>query len=159
MRKYRLFGKIPVFDVILVLLIVALVVIALMFFKGNEMMPTESKTIHYVLELKNINNTIESMPQKGETVTDGKTNIAIGTVVSSEYLDFSSNWYNSETGELYTTEFSDRHTVRVVVEAKANISDQGIFVNNVRISIASQMSARMPSLSSSAIVMSIDQVQ
>ena len=158
MRKYRLFGKIPVFDVILVLLIAAVVVFAFMFFKRNDMMPTESRTIRYVLELKNINNAIESMPQEGETVTDGKANIAIGTVVSSESIEYASNWFNAETGEVYRNVLSDRHTVRVVVEAKANISDQGIFVNNVRISVASQVSARMPSLSSNAVVMSIEEV-
>lgn len=158
MRKYRLFGKIPVFDVILILLIAAVVVFAFMFFKRNDMMPAESRTIRYVLELKNINNAIESMPQQGETVTDGKTNIAIGTVVSSESIEYASNWFNAETGEVYRNVLSDRHTVRVVVEAKANISDQGIFVNNVRISIASQISARMPSLSSTAVVMSIEEV-
>ena len=159
MRKYKLFGKIPVFDVILVILIVALIIFAFMFFKNNKMLPVETKPIRYTLELKNLSNTVDSMPQAGETVKDVKTNNAIGTVISSEWLEQTGNWYSAETGETVKSEFPDRHTVRVVVEAKADISDQGILVNNVRLSVTGQINARMPSLASSAIVMSIEEVK
>lgn len=162
MKKYRLFGKIPVFDVILIaVLAIAAVLLYNVFMSsksGEVIVNSETKTVRYTVEFKNISNTISSLPQPGEKIFETEGNYEVGRVISAEEKPFINYSYNDETGEPVSTKYEDRRTISVVVEAKATVSDRATEINNVTIGLGRSKTFNMPSLCATGVIVNIEEV-
>ncbi len=162
MRKYKLFGKLPVFDlIVIVVLLVAFILCFKVFNTSNTasvLTETQTKTIRYTVDFTNLSELIKNLPEQGEKVYDNTTNSELGKVVSSESLPFVLNSYNDITGEPVSTVCKDRHTIRVVAETTANVSDRGIEINGVKIGIGRNLTLNMPSLCATGIIKNIEEV-
>ncbi len=163
MKKYRLFGKIPVFDLVVILVVVLSAVVCYkVFFSGNSkdvVTVTEMKTIKYTVEFSNLSNLIDGIPELGEVVYDKNTNFEVGKVVYSETEPAVVYAMNELTGESVKTVYDDRQTIRIVVEAIANVSDISTTVNDVRLGIGRTLTLNMPSLCASGVVKNIEIVE
>lgn len=162
MKKYKLFGKIPVFDLIIILVLIAVgfaaVRIVLTSKSGNAYLNSESKTVRYTIDFYNLSMLVKGVPEPGEHVYDSLTNNEIGKVVSVTTRPFVSYSFNMETGETVATEYTDRQFVTIVVEAVATISDRETQINNIRIGMGKVITVNMPSLCASGVIIEIEEV-
>ena len=162
MRKYKLFNIIPVFDIVIVLLIVCVALVGLKVFKGSNTAETikesEQKTIRYTLEFENISSEVNSNVEVGQKVRDLITNVEMGTVVSFESYPYVQLDMDMHTGELAQTVYQDRKSVKVVVEAVAEVSKRATTINNVNIGLGRVYKFTLPKLSGDAIIRNIEEV-
>ena len=163
MRNYKLFGKIPVFDIVVVLVIAVAAFFAFKIFMssktGQTVTETQYKTIRYTVEFQNVSAMVDGVPEAGERVRDVKTNSDVGVVVSSAVKPYKTTTHNLLTGEPVTTVYEDRQNVEVVIEATASVSDMGISVNGVRFGMGRTFSVSMPSITGSTVVRNIEIVE
>ncbi len=162
MKKYRLFGKIPVFDIIIIAVII---VVAIVFYNvfmtsksGEVIINSQTKTIRYTVEFLNISNTIDGIPDVGEKVYETSSNYAMGTVVSADAKPFVNYSYNEVTGEPTSTTYEDRQTISIVIEASAVVSERCTEVNGVKIGIGKTTTFNMPSLCALGVIINIEEV-
>ncbi len=162
MKKYRLFGKIPVFDII----IIAIVLIAAIVFynvfmtskSGEIIVNSQTKTIRYTVDFLNISNTVDGIPDVGEKVYETSTNYFVGTVVSAQAKPFVNYSYNEVTGEPTSTTYNDRQTISIVIEASAVVSERSTEVNGVKLGIGKTTTFNMPSLCAMGVVVNMEEV-
>ena len=162
MKKYRLFGKIPVFDVVVIAVVL---VAAIVFYKvfttsksGNRLTNVETKTVRYTVDFLNLSNAVDGVADPGEKVYDLNTNYEIGKVVSAKSRPFVANSFDSFTGEPVSTEYSDRQSITIVVEATAKVSEVATEINSVKIGIGKTMTFNMPSLCATGVIIDIEEV-
>lgn len=163
MRKYKIFNAIPIFDVILV------VVIALAAFAGYKIFAAdktaspikqaEQKTIRYTIEFENVSNEVVTTVESGQKVRDLITNVEMGSVVSFESYPYVQREMNMQTGELTQTVYQDRKSVKVIVEAIADVTERGTSINNVNFGLGRAYKFTLPGLSGDAIVRNIEEVE
>ena len=87
MRNYKLFGKIPLFDIAVALVLVAVVFVGITVLgtskSGVTYTTTVSKEVVLTVRFSNISAQVVTMPKAGESVVDDGTNTNIGTVISA----------------------------------------------------------------------------
>lgn len=159
MRKYKLFGKIPIFDLIIV---VVLIVVAFVGFKavnssqsGVAYTTSETKEIVMTVKFTNISDTVKGEPKVGESVVETYTNNSLGTVISSKLEDYIVKDYSVVDGKLDINEFKDRHNIIVEIKTLANVSDINTSVNGTIIGIGKGVSFSMPSFSCAGTIIDI----
>ena len=162
MKKYRLFGKIPVFDIIIIAVVL---IVGIVFYKvfmtsksGATILNSETKTIRYTMEFKDISELIDGVPEQGEKVYDTSTNYELGNVVSADKKPFIKYGYNDITGEPTSTVYEDRQIITVVVEAKAVVSEKSTEINSVKIGLGKSITVNMPSLCAMGVIINIEEV-
>lgn len=160
MKKYKLFGKIPYFDILIVLIIIAVAFVAGKVFMSSKTGQTVSTSnvskIKYIVEFQNISTSVDGVPDAGEKVRDIETSTEIGKVISSQVKPYSVTTCNMITGEPVTTIQQDRQNIEVVIESTATVSDMGISVNGIRFGLGRTIGISMTSISGSAIVRNIE---
>ncbi len=160
MKKFKIFGKIPIFDVILVLvIIIAAIVVGKVFMSsktGQTVSNSKVNTIRYTVEFQNISAMVEGVADVGEKVRDIETSTEIGTVISAQSKPYTVTTPHLVTGEAVTTIQNDRQNIEVIIEANATVSDTGISVNGIRFGVGRTVGISMTSLSGSAIVRNIE---
>lgn len=163
MKKYRLFGKIPVFDIVLIAVLLAIAFVCFNIFSssnsGSVITSSETKTIEYKVEFTNLSDRISNNPAIGEKVYDNSTNSNVGAVVAVDESNYIMIGYNNETGETVSTEMTDRKNIILVVKTQAVISDMGIDVNGVKLGIGRVLTFNMPSLCASGVITEIKEVK
>jgi len=163
MRNYKLFGKIPIFDIVVVVVLIAVAFLGFKVFMssktGQTVTETQYKTIRYTVEFQNLSKMVDGLPEAGEKVRYEKTNSDIGVVVSSESKPYEVSTPNLITGERVTSVYEDRQNVEVVIEATASVSDKGISVNGVYFGMGRSFTILMPSISGQAYVKNIEIVE
>lgn len=162
MKKYRLFGKIPVFDVIIVAVILIAGIIFYNVFmtskSGEVLVKSETKTIRYTIDFLNISNMIDGVPDVGEKVYETATNYEMGKVISAETKPFINYSFNENTGEPTSTKYDDRQTITVVVESKATVSERATEINGAKIGLGKTMTFNMPSLCAMGVIVNMEEV-
>ena len=162
MRKYRLFGKIPVFDVIVIAVIIVLGIVFYNVFmtsnSGDVIVNSQTKTIRYTIEFMNISDMIDGIPDVGEKVYETSSNYEIGKVISAQSRPFINYSFSEITGEAVQTEYKDRSTVSVVVEAKAVVCERATEVNGVPLGLGKVMTCNMPSLCAQGVIVNMEEV-
>lgn len=167
MRKYRLFGKIPVFDLII---IAALILLALVGYKvftssksGNAVLNSQTKTVRYTVDFLNLSNDVQGrgeggVPEVGEKVYDTDTNTEIGRIVASSSRPFTNYGFDTADGKTVATEYTNRQTVTIVIEAKAVVSDKATEIGNVFIGLGKTKTLTMPSLCATGVIVDMEEV-
>ena len=162
MRKYRLFGKIPVFDLVIVLLLVVIAVVFYFVFtssqSGSSILNSQTKTVRYTVDFLNLSSDVKGVPDPGEKVYDTDTNTEIGKVVAASSRPFVNQSYNTANGEIVATEYSDRQVISVVIETKAIVSEKATEVNSVFIGLGKTKTFTMPSLCATGVIIDMEEV-
>lgn len=163
MRKYKLFGKIPIFDLVIIIVLIAVAFLGYKILNtsksGESITGTEIKKVSYKIEFQNLSEQVDGVPDIGEKIFDFNTNTELGTVVSAESKPYVMYDYNSVTGEAVKTEYKDRVTICVVVESNASVSAKATEINGTKIGIGKNMTFNMPSLCASGIITNIVEVE
>lgn len=163
MRKYRLFGKIPVFDLVIVLIALVIAAVGIKILTSSNAaesaIDTKTQKIQYTVSVKGLSNDIEDLPMPAHTIKDGNTNSEIGKVVSAIKTENKSYDFNPVTGEKIVSVIEDRYDLIITVEANANQSERCTEINNVRIGVGKTMTFSMPSLYATGVVTSITEVK
>ena len=143
LRRYKLFNKINVFDIVVVLILVAGIYGAYIFSAPPQQVIAESGSqINFVLELRERPVGFYSTIEPGALVIDSTRGSAIGTVVSTHALPFLLDAPHQATNTIHRRPVEGLEFTYVVVEAFANVSDFEIAVNNVRIMVNSSIYVR-----------------
>ncbi len=162
MKKYKLFGKIPVFDIVLVAIIVIAAVLIFSVFmssrSGNVVLDSQTKTVRYKVVFSGISNAVDGMSKEGERVFDFNTNYEIGKVVGSESKPAVTYGNSLETGKVVRTVDETRKDVTVYIEAQATVSERATEINGVKIGIGRSFTLQMPSLCALGTVTNIEEV-
>lgn len=160
MKKYRLFGKIPVFDLVVVII---LIVTAILGYKiinssksGNAYLGTEIKDVVVTVRFSNSPTLVKAQPVVGEKVIDNTTNTHLGEVLSYEEKPYVLYDAHSENGQVVSTVCEDRKNIFVKFNAKANMSDSGSDINGIRIGIGKTLTFSMPSLCALGVITNIE---
>lgn len=163
MRKYRLFGIIPIFDLIIVAVLIIALIVGYNVFNtsksGDMISSTETKTIRYTVEFYNISSLVDGVPEVGEVVHNNATNFEMGKVIYAETTPTVVYGMNDITGETVETVCQDRQTIKIIVEAQATVSEIATEVNTVKIGIGRTITFNMPSLCASGVIKNIETVE
>ena len=142
MRKYRLFGIINPFDVLIVIGVVALVFGLNLFAPPQHVLADRGVLIQYEIELHNMPAGFYNEVESGTTVVDGVRGFAIGSVVRafpSPYLMDAPDEYHNI---IRRVPVEGRETTHVVIEAWANVTDYTIEIGHFHLRTGMQVPVR-----------------
>ncbi len=163
MKNYKLFGKIPIFDIIIVIVLFAVIIVGASIFlsskSGQNATSVEKKTIRYTVEFQNISKMIESNVTAGDKVRYRPTDTEVGKVVSAQSKPYYVLGMDTVTGEAVKSILDDRQCVEVVIEATAKIEDSGISVEDMRFGLGRTIDLVTPGITGTCIVRDIEIVE
>ena len=161
MRKYKLFGKIPIFDLIIVLLVVVVAIFGIKLVKssksGVSYTTAETKEVFITIKFSNVSEQIEFVPKTGDKMIEATTNNALGVVESFEKENHTVYDYNDK-GELITTTYDDRFNYIVKIKSTATMSEIETLINGTRIGLGKNITCSMPAFSGSGTIIDIKEV-
>ena len=142
MRKYRLFGVINPFDVIIVVAVVALVYGLSLFAPPQHVLADRGVLIQYEIELHDMPAGFYRQVETGTTVVDGMRGFGVGTVVrafsSPHLMDAPDENYNI----IRRAPVEGREITHVVIEAWANVTDYTIEIGHFHLRTGMQVGVR-----------------
>ena len=141
MRKYRLFGKINVFDILLVVAVIALIYVVYLFAFARQVDAT-GRTVRFTVEFGTRPVGFHNQIALGSIAMDSRTDVEIGEIV---YVYGRPFW--REVDDLYYNIIrrdlcEDFEFTYVVIETTANVSELSIEVNDVRLAVNLMISVR-----------------
>ena len=156
-KKYRIFG-IPVFDIVIVLVILALLLGAylILFSKGKTTSTQATTKIKYTLVYEGcLSSTVHNI-KTGDVIKDFTTNFEVGKITSFREEPYVSYSFDAKDAKAVKTEFADRKNIVVEVEADAIITDSTTKVNDVQIYLSKEFDTRSAGIAGSAVVTKLD---
>ena len=142
MRKYRLFGVINPFDVLIVAGAAALVFGLSLFAPPQHVLADRGVLIHYEIELLNMPTGFYREVESGTTVVDGIRGFGVGSVVRafpSPYLMDAPDEYHNI---IRRVPVEGRETTHVVIEAWAVVTDYAIEIGPFHLRTGMQIPVR-----------------
>ena len=159
MRKYKLFGKIPIFDLVIILVVLVVAVVGIKIINtsksGQSYIATETKDIVFTVVFNNISSQIICEPEIGEKVIDNLTNNNLGSVISVKTEPYVAYDYSNITGEVVTSTLEGRKNMTIEIAATATVSDVCTEINGVKIGIGKNMTFSMPSVCANGYITNI----
>lgn len=119
----KLFGKINIIDICIILVILAILLFAYLYFGRTtaNAMQTEKYTFQY--EMQNVTEQAANSVKVGDKVYDNETNAYIGEVVGVEISEHMVRSVNRETNEFVNSPFPNKYNVVMTIEN--NLADTG----------------------------------
>ncbi len=129
-KEGKLFGKISIVDILVVLaILVAAFGIYTRFIIGNEMVETSSSHIEYVLKVQEVRKgTVEALDKYKGPVYDTTTKEYLGDIVSVEYTD-AKKAVETVNGQMRETIVPDRYDCMVKVRVDGKINSSGYYTS------------------------------
>ena len=153
----KLFGKINIFDIIILLIVLVLTVGVVIFLRNTEKTTNTSNEKTYMIKLdKVIAGTSEKIKQ-GDKIYDNEINSFIGEVVSVEKKDYTRVIENYETNELVEANVEEYETL--ILKLKTDLNDAGSDLktnNDYVIKVGKQVFLRGPSYASAGYIIQIE---
>lgn len=141
-NKGRLFEKVSIIDVLILVVVIAAVGFVYIFFvKGETQIQTSSdtQTVRYIAEIRDVNKALTEMPKVGEEVYNSSKNFYIGKVVAVEAQPNLEVKENTVDGSHDLFEQEDRYRVLITIEAEAAISDRYILVGSQYVRVGEKL--------------------
>lgn len=135
MRKYRLFGKVNIFDIILVAVVIAIVYGAYVFAMPGQVAADNSRLVRFTVEFGEQREGFHAQIEPGALVIDSRLDVAIGHVVSAYSLPFLRDVQDEYSNIWRRTPVEGLEFTYVVIETNANVTDSLIEVNGFRIMV------------------------
>ncbi|MCL2618177.1 MAG: DUF4330 domain-containing protein [Defluviitaleaceae bacterium] len=159
-KRFRLFGKLSVMDVLLVAG-VALIVYAGVQFSAPvsvEASPSDT-TIIYTVELTNKRSDFLDNVLVGETLFDSVRGFEIGRIISVDSRPFYADAPDFESNTIRKGEVEGFSFIYIEVEAQAQITDRATSVGHFDVMVGMEMFVRTRDFASTGFVVRLERVQ
>lgn len=134
--KGRLFGKINIVDLLIVLLIISIAGgIYLVFFGGSDKQVVETRKVVYDFEITNVNMEFIDAITPGDPIRDSTRGNELGTVVSKTSRNATMLNEDLINGRYVIADVPDAYDVVITIEAKANITPANIIVGGAEVKV------------------------
>ena len=143
-RKIR-FNLVDVLILLILAAAAALVAFVFMGKGGNESAATtQPATIEYVIEIKNLDSSLQDTMAVGQLVEDSVERKIIGELKAISKSDAKATYFNYTTGEEEYSVVDGKVTLTLTVRAQAAESDESFTVNGYEIRVGKQISVILP---------------
>lgn len=134
--KGRLFGKINIIDLLIVLLVIAIAGgIYLVFFSGSDKQAAETSKVVYDFEITNVNKDFVDAINPGDPIRDSTRGNELGTVVSKESRKATMLNEDLINGRYIIADVPNAYDVVITIEADADITPANIIVGGAEIKV------------------------
>lgn len=156
-RKFRFKDLFNLFDVVVLLVAVALGAILLLASRGSDKSET---TVRYTVEFTNMQNNTAELLQVGDELEDRVKKYDLGTIISVEVGPTVNYLADQVNGGSHDQLSKTLQTATVVIEAPASETEQEILVSGgYEIKIGTGVSAKGPGYSCYGTVLAIELVE
>lgn len=140
-EKGKLFGKVSIIDVcILVVIVAAIIFVGIRFMPGKEGTTSDSKlTVTYYAE--EVSDFVANSVKVGDALMDDTRNCALGTVTNVEVMPSQSYATNSD-GIYVKSSKEGFNSILITSETNGQLSDTGCIISNNRYGIGHSMTLR-----------------
>jgi hypothetical protein len=159
-KNGKLFGKISIVDIAVILVVLAVIVGVFVRFAGSAgKAVTKPTKIEYVVKIENIRkSSVEALEKKG-IVTDKKSETAIGEITNVEVQNVISTT-PAANGKIVSATVPERYTALVTVEADGKEGESGYFdAQNNDISVGHTASFYTKYVATTGTIQSINQIK
>ncbi len=127
-KEGKLFGKISIIDIVVILaIVVAAFGIYTRFFVGNERVETASSHIEYKMKIQEVRiGSVEALLNYQSPIYDSTTKEYLGDIVGVEYTD-AKKGVETVNGKMRESVIPDRYDVVVTVRVDGKINDSGYY--------------------------------
>ena len=153
------------FDVIVILLVIAVAVLAIVGLSVGDIFSDDDRNaaqLSYTVHFNGIDETFADAIRAGQTVTDAETGATVGQVVSAPTVVRHQEMVLTETDGTYTAQMKDvpsRVDVTVVLTVEATYeSGRGYLVGATPIRVGQSYALRFPDYLGRAVCVSIDRI-
>lgn len=124
----KLFGKISIIDILVVLAIAVLALgVYSRFFVGNEKVETASSRIEYTMKIKEVRmGTVDALKDFKGPITSDTTKEYMGDIVDVTYTD-AKKAVELENGQIKEAVLPERYDVTVTVQVDGNVNSSGYY--------------------------------
>jgi len=138
-------------DALIILVIAAAVFVLLYVFvfsgRGTQTAAeVTTTTIHYVVELQNMDEHLQDAVKKGQLVEDAVERKKIGTVSGIQAVPFEKITFDYVNGRETTSSVEGKVTLKITIEAQAVETDRAFTVDGCEIRVGQQYSLILPDL-------------
>lgn len=142
-KKFRLFGKISIVDLFLIIMVVVIAFFAIRLSEIKDVVAaSDTVPIEFTVELTHQDTGFYSHVKPGQKIYDNKKGYYIGELVAAEEVPYMGLASDMEAEAVRDYPVEGRSCLLVTVAADADISDEFILVNDVEISVGSEMFIR-----------------
>lgn len=159
-KNGKLFGKINIIDVAVILAAIAVVIgVFVRFTGGAGKLVTETKKIEYVVQINGVRGyTVDALKEQG-LVTDKKYAAVVGEITKVEETA-ATHESTTAAGEIKKTNLPDRFDCLVTITSDGKESDSGYFnSNNDEISVGREYSIYSKYVSTTGVIKSVRVVE
>lgn len=127
-KEGKLFGKISIIDILVVLaIVVAIFGVYTRFFVGNEKVETAASHIEYKLKIQEVRiGTVKALEDYKGAIYDTDTKEYLGDIVAVEYSD-AKKAVETTSGQLVETTLPERYDCMVTVRVDGKINGSGYY--------------------------------
>ncbi|MBR2742655.1 MAG: DUF4330 domain-containing protein [Clostridia bacterium] len=148
-KQYRLFGKIGVLDIIIVVLVILGFYAAFSYAVNLDVSAAGGqRPIEYGVYLTKKDASFEDKIEIGMNVYDSLKGAKIGTIVAYEKEPYSTIQPNIITGEMVKSDVEGYYNYIVVIGASADISEATTAVGNYEVAVGKEMYLRTKTFAS-----------
>lgn len=132
-KKGRIFGKVNIVDIIVILLLIFAVVAVGIKFKKVQTTQGGDKTIEYTVRVERLRQiSIDEIEREYKNIQDAETKKAIGNIVSVEKTS-ARELVRLENGEYTFTQYDDKYDLTITLQTKGSETDQGFYADSGKI--------------------------
>lgn len=158
----KLFGKISVFDVIIILLVIAIGIFAYcyLYSPGNITTINKYLTTKFQIRIDNLPIGTNAHISKGDMIYDNETNVYVGKVVEFEVQEYKLMVEDYENNKFVEAVVPNRE--RIILTLETTVQDAGadlITPNNYYIKVGKDLHLRGPSYAGSGYIIQIDRME
>ncbi|MBQ1333852.1 MAG: DUF4330 domain-containing protein [Clostridia bacterium] len=148
-RQYRLFGKVGVLDIIIVVLVILGLYAAFSYAVNMDVSAANGqKQIEYGVYLTKKDAAFEDRIEIGMNVYDSLKGQKIGTIVGYDVEPYSTIQPNIVTGEMVKSSVDGYYNYIVVISASADISEATTAVGSYEVAVGKEMFLRTKTFAS-----------
>ncbi len=141
--KGRLFGKVNIVDLLIVLLIIAIAGgVYFAFFGGADKQVVETSKVVYDFEITNVNKDFVDAITAGDPIRDNVRGNELGTVVSKVFRKATMLNEDLINGRYVIAEVPDAYDVVITIEGKANITPANIIIGGAEVKVGKKFSIK-----------------
>lgn len=152
----KLFGKVSIIDILVVIVIIAMAFgIYMRFFKTPEIVEVKTEKFTYTVRVDKVRIfSVDALENKGD-IYDSETKEYLGKIVDVKWENFKDTGVKSD-GTPVLIDYPDRYTVILKIETDGNISENGYYTaSNRMISVGSEVQFESKYIETTGSVISI----
>lgn len=141
-EKGKLFGKVNLFDLFILSLLILIVVFGLNKYTNKlDVRPVATKEITCKLFINNIRDVTRDTIQVGDELTESETNGIMGEILEKEVMA-STKHVTTEAGKVVNAEVPGRYDMLLTVKGQGIVTDEDIILGSKTIRLGAQIKVK-----------------